>query len=128
MFTIYTAKPGEAYHTLIPTKRLIEVDKDYGSCAELRLMVREAHEPGKTWEVRFYLDDAFDKTSKPVEIIPREELLRRIAQAEENGDIYSEQHVCLYEACSSTAAYALSLRDHFLYLMESGQFCLPTTY
>lgn len=126
MFTITTAKPGEAWHKLHPLRRLGDAVPSMGFDHELEMRVRVDHgDPEGPYAIRFFLASSFAEIDKYWEVIDEAELARRQAHAIENGDEYRGNDVIAFRASSPVVKYCAKLEAHFRALMALELFQLP---
>ena len=125
MFTLHTAKAGDAYHTLTPHVRLVEIDPPLGHSLELLVKVRVDHgHPDCPYTFKFVLEDAFGRPAFDCELISRTELVKRMAHATENGADYDLANVHAAHDDSKALIYANQIKKHFLSMMALDLFAL----
>jgi len=129
MFTIQTARPGEAWHTLHPRARLGDAVRSSGYDCELQVAVRVDYgrrdDDGRPdpYQLKFWLVDSALGTR--FELINHRELRRRHQFAADNGDTYDASDVEVNSGALFT--YAERLEAHFRALMQLELFTLPVT-
>lgn len=125
MFTIHTARPGEAYHTLTPCERLVHKHSNLGLSKELRVAVRVDYgDPHGPYLFKAWLDCAYG-VQDPVELITLDELHRRRQQAKDNGDTYDDSNVHPVHNTDPLWGMAQGVVDHFRACMALKLFVLP---
>jgi hypothetical protein len=118
-FKLMTASIGEAYHTLEPEKRLIEVDTDLGSRYELRVGVSVM---GDTYSFRYWLIPSLN-THEPMRELVTEGIFS--ARAE-----HSKANLGALEVVAADSpAWTLSktVESTFKHVMGLKLFTLPQT-
>lgn len=128
MFTIHTARPGDAWHRLIPSRRLLDVDTQFGNDHEVEVLVRVDYgNPDGPYSFRYMLRDAYGQSENDLEVVNSDEMTRRRAQSVANGDVYDESHVVALSERSAAWKLVTSIDRHFRALMDLNLFSLPVS-
>lgn len=125
MFTIVTARPGEAWHKLHPTARLSDAAPGASTDHELRVAVRVDYgNPEGPYQFKFWLVNSFG-VEPDREVITEHELDLRVNCARDNDDEYDADSVCAVRPTSNVHRHCMRLQAHFLALMALNLFKLP---
>lgn len=124
MFTIVTARPGEAYHKLHPIERLGYAVPCIGFNHELEVAVRvDYSSPDGVFTFKFWLVDSV--MGDRHEVMTDEELERRRQQAADNADVYDASNAYPIQSRSGLWAYCQRIEAHFRSMMALNLFQLP---
>lgn len=124
MFTIHTARPGEAYHTLHPRQRLGYAVPGHGFDFELEVQVRvDYSNPGGNFIFKFWLNDS--AIGDRPEVITISELMRRRQVAHENGEEHGSTGIHAVSETGALWLYCAKIERHFRAMMALDLFALP---
>lgn len=129
MFTIRTAQPGHAYHTLTPNERLGHAVPGFGFDDELEVAVRiDFGSADDVYTVRFWLIASHNPADRR-EVIIRTTFEDRLASALAVGaDIDALSRTLVAVVDSPLWQYCQKLESHFRALMALKLFSLPANF